>query len=359
MIERKSNTLYVIGNGFDLCHDLETLPTHFQQFLAKQSVYNEIADAADIFMSINADWSEYEESLSVMDLDELELDRLGSPDYLSDHEYDRDGVIWDMEEFTRTLKSSIDEALREMVETANEKLEHMSPILREFADQRDAILSFNYTSTVEVLYSPPKEVPICHIHGYYGSGDELLFGYKDGEQDIEYRERHFSESELRSLTEEMKRIKQDHSKTDEEKKSLLEEMQEHYELLTAHRDYYIDEQRKRIIELYASFQKKFQMQRLEEFLDGLSDITCVVVMGHSMGDVDSDYMEMIEEKLHPEKWYISQYNNDPNMATLSQYSFFDKHEFFDLRDEYGIAKGDFEALDHSITRDKDVAKNES
>ena len=66
MIERKSNTLYVIGNGFDLCHDLETLPTHFQQFLAKQSVYNEIADAADIFMSINVDWSEYEDVADFM-----------------------------------------------------------------------------------------------------------------------------------------------------------------------------------------------------------------------------------------------------------------------------------------------------
>ena len=136
----------------------------------------------------------------------------------------------------------------------------------------------------------------------------------------------------------MNRIKQDHTKNAEEKKTLLEEMQEHYDLLTANRDYYIAEQRERIIDLYASFQKMFQMQKLEEFLDGLSDITEVVVMGHSMGDVDSDYMEMIEEKLHPEKWYISQYNNDPNMPTLSHYSFFDKHEFFDLLDQYGITK---------------------
>lgn len=338
MMEKKKNTLYVIGNGFDLCHDLDTSPTDFQQFLAKQSVYNEIADAADVFMSINVDWSEYEESLSDMDLDELEYDHLGSPDYLSDHESDRDGVIWDMEEFTRALKNSVDEALREMVEAANEKLEHTHPVLRRFAARGDAILSFNYTSTVEELYSPAEEVPICHIHGYYENGDELLFGYKDGDKDSEYRERHFAESELRFLTEEMNRIKQDHTKNAEEKKTLLEDMQEHYNLLTANRDYYIDEQRERIIDLYASFQKMFQIHRLEEFLDGLSDITEVVVMGHSMGDVDSDYMEMIEEKLHPEKWYISQYDNDPNMSTLSHYSFFNKHDFFDLLDQYGITK---------------------
>lgn len=149
MTEKKKNTLYIIGNGFDLCHGLKILPTHFRQFLSKQSVHNEIAHAADIFMSINVDWSEYEESLSVMDLDKLEFDRLGSSDYLSDHECDSDGVIWDMEEFTGNLKDSADEALREMGEAANEQLEYTTPILRRFAARGDSILSFNYTSTVE------------------------------------------------------------------------------------------------------------------------------------------------------------------------------------------------------------------
>lgn len=32
MTEKKKNTLYVIGNGFDLCHDLDTSPTDFQHF---------------------------------------------------------------------------------------------------------------------------------------------------------------------------------------------------------------------------------------------------------------------------------------------------------------------------------------
>lgn len=330
------HTLYIIGNGFDLCHGLNTSTVDFQDFLEKQTVYNEIANATEIFMSINVDWSEYEESLGKMDLDELEVDRLGYPNYLSDHESDRDGVIWDMEEFTGSLKSSVDEALKEMVQTANEQMKYKFPILIKFAEPGDAILSFNYTSTVEVLYSPPMEVPICHIHGYFEGGEKLIFGYKSGNQHIEYKERHFGESELCSLTEELNRIKQDKNKTAKEKEILIEEKQEHYDHLAEYRDYYIDAQRERIIDFYSSFQKEFQLQRLEKFLDGISDITRIVVMGHSMGNVDSDYMEKIEEKIHPEKWCISQHEGSPNKCILSNYSFYNKIKFFDLIHRYGI-----------------------
>ena len=77
-------------------------------------------------------------------------------------------------------------------------------------------------------------------------------------------------------------------------------------------------------------QKCASHQLLKDFLSQLKNITQVVVMGHSMSNVDSDYMEIIEESLKPNQWMISQFNNDPNDSTLSQYSFYSKVKFFSL-----------------------------
>ncbi len=42
----------------------------------------------------------------------------------------------------------------------------------------DAILKFNYTSILELLFDIPSNVPIYHIHGCYEDGAPLIFEYK-------------------------------------------------------------------------------------------------------------------------------------------------------------------------------------
>ena len=107
------------------------------------------------------------------------------------------------------------------------------------------------------------------------------------------------------------------------------EIKEHY---TDNRDYYVDKQREEIMHLYTSFKKELQLDKLSLFLNSLSDITTIVVMGHSMANVDSEYMEMVEQLLHPKTWYISQYEGNPSLASLSSYSFSDKIQFYNLSD---------------------------
>lgn len=62
------------------------------------------------------------------------------------------------------------------------------------------------------------------------------------------------------------------------------------------------------------------------------DIDIVRVMGHSMAEVDSEYMEMIEKELHPRVWYISQFEGDPTQEDLRRYSFYSKIKFYALDD---------------------------
>ena len=295
------NTLYIIGNGFDRFHGLATSVDDFKRILSTKQIYNEIASANDVFDSYGVNWGGFEEDLSYINLDEIEEQHLEFPDYLSDRESDRDGVILNMEMFLDSLKNSIDESLKEMVETANKELETIDKNYLFPINQNDAIINFNYTSTLEKLYDLPININVLHIHGKLENGNNLVIGYKDKKYDIK--------DEL------------PHRDT---------EFDNEYELYS--KDYYVECQKSSIISFYEKLQKPFQIDSLKKFLSQLENITKVVVMGHSMSNVDSEYMETIEELLKPNQWMISQFNNDPSESTLSKYSFYSKVELFSLSD---------------------------
>ena len=53
-----------------------------------------------------------------------------------------------------------------------------------------------------------------------------------------------------------------------------------------------------------------------------------------MSDVDSDYMEVIEDALCPHVWEISQYDNNPSVEDLQAYSFSSKVKFYNLYSDF-------------------------
>lgn len=173
-------TLYIIGNGFDLNFNLNTKTEHFSGYLKQQFVYNKVGNALDVLDSYGVDWHEYEQSLNDIDLDEIEFQNVIQPDYLSDRESDRDGGILNMQMYVDSLSDAINTALEQMVDETNNdvrKLSRMSHKKKLFKSGDD-ILTFNYTSTVEYLFSVPHDVPIFHIHGCYEAGNRLIFGYR-------------------------------------------------------------------------------------------------------------------------------------------------------------------------------------
>jgi len=114
--------LYIIGNGFDLHFGLHTNTDAFKTFLQTKSVYNVTEDALEYFNCYGVNWADYELSIAGFDFEELEMEKEQFPDYLSDHERDRDGVILDMEMLFESLDHAIDDALHDMVKAANEQI---------------------------------------------------------------------------------------------------------------------------------------------------------------------------------------------------------------------------------------------
>ena len=138
------------------------------------------------------------------------------------------------------------------------------------------------------LYDLPEGTNIIHIHGN-ADGDKI-FGYK-------------------------------------------EQLEQSFVVSSSEEDYYVDKQKEVVNSMYKRLQKNYNDKELEDFLRGnCQEVEEVVVIGHSMSNVDSKYMEMIESVVKPKKWYISQYDQEPSENSLLEYSFADKIKFFDSGD---------------------------
>ena len=282
----------MIGNGFDLHFDLNTNPKDFEEYLETKSIYNESDNALNYFRCYGVDWSEYEQPMANIEFEELEEVHEQAPDYMSDYERDRDGVILDMEMLFDSLSGAINDALTDMVDAANAQIERYiindSKYPLRLFNADDAILSFNYTRTVERLFDVPVEVPILHIHGFRDNEDPLVFGYRLDDKMI---------------------------------------YPSHWELNEENGDYYIDQQRQIAYNFYTHLEKQLKIDKLNDFMNGLN-VCEVIVLGHSMGIVDFDYMEEIEKGLNPKRWLISYYKDHEKNDILNRgYSFASKIQF--------------------------------
>ena len=277
--------LYIMGNGFDLHYGLKTRTDDFLDYLKQERVYNEIDDAVEVFAGYGVKWSNFEEDIAYIDFNEIEENQLEYPDYLSDHESDRDGCIFNMREYLNSLYAAIHNALRKMVYKADttELAKDM-----EFSLE-DAIICFNYTSTIEKVAKVLPLIPIFYIHGCAYKNEELILGYKEAQTD--YRFDKYSSPE--------------------------------------DGDYYVESQLEEMRRFYYSLKKKRKDCELLVFIENLKNIDEVVVLGHSIGSVDAPYFELINQRLNPRVWNISYYDdNDDSISNANQLSFSQKINLF-------------------------------
>lgn len=326
--------IFIIGNGFDLNFKLPTSPDNYKNYLESFTIEGSSgsSSALDFFdQYIDDYWSDTEQSLANLDLVSLSADNIVPPDYLSDHESDRDGGIVLMEQLSNDVISARDEALALMVSKAD--LTHIdTSAINEAAFDDALIINFNYTTTLERLYTLNKSA-ILHIHGCLEDGDRLIFGFKDdgsySPDDALVTNTFLS----KQLDIEIEKIESNSLLSRDEKDEQIESLRDNYDF----DDYYIDEQNNALVSLYRQNQKEFQFDKLKSFLKKNIDINSkvkeIVVLGHSLNDVDSDYFELIEKNIRPKYWKISQYKGSPCLEDLEDYSFSKKIRFCNI-DEF-------------------------
>lgn len=181
--------LIVIGNGFDIAHNLKTT---FDNFVNSSSIY---AEKYSIFKNVQNQWCELEECFKNLIIQKLE--EVGSEvdvgeivegiiDYYGTDEY---GEVPYYEYKSEAFKEEIDAVSKIvllLIDFEADFLNYLRTLyndsqipnqfypmrnLKKLFDSADRIINFNYTNVVELLYGFHK---VDHIHG--NINNEILIG---------------------------------------------------------------------------------------------------------------------------------------------------------------------------------------
>lgn len=272
----ENRKLYVIGNGFDLCHGI---PCHYWQF--KEFVQEHdpnLLRAVEDYLPAEADWSDLESSLAEIDIDSM-IDDLehfmmsyGADDWSDsghhDFQYEIGRII---EELSTDLRRQFGQWIRQLpIPTPT-----TAPLRLQTIDPTAFFLSFNYTSTLRELYCVP-DAHVLHIHGRADLPDsDLILGHA------------WNPQERRSLND----------------RPDIEDLDTR--LVEAHS----------ILDRY--FSKTFKpsgllIQEHRPFFEGLTDVEEVCVLGHSLSKVDEPYFHALLAipSIASARWQVACFTED-------------------------------------------------
>lgn len=290
------NKLFIIGNGFDKAHKMPTGYGDFRTYLKKKYSLREhyvenapeclignhgeaVLDedsVADFYFNIfdttlGENWSDFEESLYGLDYN----------DCFSEPVIDRDGeenIFYtsnNNEDIVNNIVAArpfVEKFFTEWIETIQIAQNVILPFKKVIDSKNDDCFSFNYTNTLEDLYSIKN---VCHIHGSVAKGDKLLFGHGNDETEDDYDD---YLSENIGTEEGLSKMDQAFRK---DVTSALES-----------NSYFFDKIRK-------------------------ADIEGIYSYGFSYGKVDWVYIEKIISLIKPCKWYFT--HHDRNERIYLQY----------------------------------------
>lgn len=267
------NRLFIIGNGFDLAHNL---PTRFNPNFLNFTQKYEQDNFWDLYQTREDDiWSNFENLLGYPNFNSLEEIFDGyAPDYLSDRESNRDGIIYQVE-----LNGNLHDALYEFADNAEKCLSNIQShtFFEQILDLDGHYINFNYTHTLEDIYRIPAK-QILHIHGEVRKNN-LKLGYPQGNfkpekysYDVKAKGRGpFAEMETEDYINDIE-------------------------------DYYVRTAYEGLLNKCKSFYKEIELDILKDFLDeNRYKIEQIVIYGHSCA-IDFEYFRYLNIRYSNAHW---------------------------------------------------------
>lgn len=272
--------LYIIGNGFDKCHNLQTGYDDFHQFVSIN--YTDIEIFFKVFFQLRSNekglWSDFENDLGTFNWklffavnNHLDInDENFRPSFAFCLE---DNLEEETNDIVRKIKEAFDDWLNQIcLKGACKKIDF---------DSDSVFLNFNYTLTLEKVYKIPNE-KIIHIHGVVEANCEsLIFGHNH------------------KLLEESEFDENEYSK----------------------RTMFTDSENVSKYPFYA-FKKPVKeiISEYESFFESLKSIEEIIILGHSLGSIDIPYFqEIVKQTKNKIKWRVSYYKEkekDSHLLTL-------------------------------------------
>lgn len=266
---KEHKTLYIIGNGFDIHHSLNTKYSDFKAHLINKN--RKLHDRVEQFLfGIEDYWWNFEEALSYLDTDQIidvasnSLVSYGADDWSDAYHH---SYQFEIGAITGDLSSNLKEEFLDWITEIDIHAYNSRQRLK--IDTEALFLTFNYTTVLQEIYNVNSN-NILHIHGSTEDCDLILgHGWEPTETSNEY---------------------------DEYDDHRVIEGQE-------------------IIQDY--FERTFKptatlIEQNQSFFDQLDQIERIVVLGHSLSDVDMPYFETIVVKTNHNKpfWHTSYYHEE-------------------------------------------------
>ena len=163
------NSLYIIGNGFDLAHGMKTHYSDFKIFCEKRpSLYKELQKFYGDFLNregINW-WYQFEKNLGILDYEHI----LGS-----ENAFLAPGQLFTF--LTNHIRIPFAKWLKQV---------HIADVCKFNLDTEARYFTFNYTDVLEQLYHIPSS-NIFHIHGRLNNpadSNNLIVGHNYLEKEL-------------------------------------------------------------------------------------------------------------------------------------------------------------------------------
>lgn len=169
-------TLYIIGNGFDIHHGINSRYTDYETWLELNmpEVYGKILEN---FMHTDSDWwKDFEQNLSTFNVEGYAAERAREnyPDLFGDNlAREFDTIVYESKQDAEILLHEILQSFESWIRSLNAPNSTKRISIRR---GQSLFINFNYTSTLEEIYGIPK-CHICHIHGSVDESESFVIGY--------------------------------------------------------------------------------------------------------------------------------------------------------------------------------------
>ncbi|EIU7558865.1 MULTISPECIES: bacteriophage abortive infection AbiH family protein [Morganellaceae] len=276
--------LYIIGNGFDIRHGLPTGYKHFKSYVAKND--QELYDSIEEYIPAGDEWNELESALGEIDYElilqnsEMFLASYNTDDWSDAYHHD---YQYEVDKITRMLSARLKKQFADWVKginiaDADNSEQYIPPIPRE-----SLYFSFNYTNTLQQIYAVPDE-QIIHIHGNCSYDDDLILGHS-------------------------------------------------FRVEKSLNPYIGPDQDTRIAEAYDSIDEYFGntfkpsediiediIKEERVFFSSLKNVDEVIVLGHSLAEVDGKYFAEINKSIQENaRWIVALYRGEEKSGSLEDY----------------------------------------
>ena len=267
--------LYIIGNGFDIYHGIDSRYSDFKEYLSNhdKNLYKHVIN----YLPVEENWSNMEEALAELDagflISETEVflhsysDEDWSDSYHHDYQYELDRIVSTL---SHDLKAEICRWLSQLNIPNHENLDCLTLNL----DKEGLFLNFNYTPTLKSVYQVPEQ-NILFIHGKCSvENSEIVLGHGWNPEEIpDLNDVPDPEDMDPRVMEGNSIIKDYFSSTFKPTNKIIEEN--------------------------------------KQFFDNLGSASKIYVLGHSLSEVDQPYVQVVADCVDSNSlWKVSYYGEN-------------------------------------------------